>query len=193
VGNWPEVVEAVRCLRGEGPDDLELLCTELAAEMMVLADRNTNPDTARERAGQALHDGSALDRFLQMVEAQGGDPDVLDNPEAQVVHVVEARRDGFVEAVDAREIGLACVAMGAGRARKEDTVDPKAGVTLNKKPGDPVVAGDILALLHGSSADRVRGVADAVRTAFRIGPWMPYTQPLLRDRYANGSWSSRVD
>ena len=103
---------------------------------------------------------------------------------------VVAESEGFVQAISAREIGLAGVAMGAGRARKEDGVDPVAGITLNKSVGDPVGRGDILARLHGIDTDRVRGVAERVAKAFRTGPGEPAGPTLIRGRFATGSWSA---
>jgi pyrimidine-nucleoside phosphorylase len=196
-GNWPEVAESIRCLRGEGPRDLELLSVELTAEMLLLAGRAGDIEAARERARRALADGSALERFRSLVRAQGGDPAVVDDPDARPgsasVHEVVSDSEGVVQALDARLVGEACVAMGAGRGRKEDGVDPVAGVTLNKTVGDSVGRGDVLALLHGSDADRVRGVAGGVASAFRLGPGAPAAAPLLRGRYASGAWTAVAD
>jgi pyrimidine-nucleoside phosphorylase len=193
-GNWPEVAESVRCLRGEGPADLERLSVELTAEMLVLAGIDQDLTHARERARASIRDGSALERFRSLVVAQGGDPSVVDDPDSRVgsapVVDVVAESDGFVQAISAREIGLAGVAMGAGRARKEDGVDPVAGITLNKTVGAPVGRGDVLARLHGSDPDRVRGVAERVANAFRTGPGAPAGPTLVRGRYAAGSWSA---
>ncbi len=193
-GNWPEVAESIRCLRGEGPRDLERLSVELTAEMLVLGRLEDDIGAARSRVRRAIADGSAIERFRLLVEAQGGDLSVIDDPDmrsgAEPVFDVRSDVAGIVQSIDAREIGLACVAMGAGRALKEDGVDPVAGITLNKTVGDPVGRGDVLARLHGSDLDRVRGVAERVASAFRWGPGTPSQRPLILGRFAAGSWSA---
>lgn len=192
-GNWPEVVESIRCLRGEGPADLEELSVMLTAEMLVLGGLEADLGAARKVARSAIADGSALERFRALVEAQGGDVAVIDDPDARAgaapVAEVLSDSEGVIQAVDARTIGKACVLMGAGRERKGDVVDPVAGITLNKTVGDPVGRGDVLARLHGSDIDHVQGVAERVASAFRTGPGEPVGPTLIRGRYAAGSWS----
>ena len=198
VGNGPETAEAVQILRGETPaggpcDDTVEVTVALAGEMLALGGAAAGARAGRAAARAALADGSALATFRALVEAQGGDASVLDHPARLVgepVAVVEADRAGVVRDVDALALGYAAVALGAGRARKEDAVDHGAGFVLNKRPGEPVEAGEPLATVYAS--DPARADADAVRAAFTVGPDAPPPRPLLLDRFAGGAWDGRA-
>ena len=159
VGNGLETAEAVRCLRGEGPEDLEALVVELAAEMSAAAGAEDVGDTHRQRARAALGSGAALERFRRLVEAQGGDSRVLDDPDLLHVaprrHVVTASRAGTVHAVAPRILGEAVVTMGGGRARVEDDIDPGVGFEVKVRPGQPVERGDVLGIVHARDEDGV--------------------------------------
>lgn len=159
VGNGLETAEAVRCLRGEGPEDLEALVVELAAEMSAAAGAEDVGDTHRQRARAALGSGAALERFRRLVEAQGGDSRVLDDPDLLHVaprrHVVTASRAGTVHAVAPRILGEAVVTMGGGRARVEDDIDRGVGFEVKVRPGQPVERGDVLGIVHARDEDGV--------------------------------------
>ena len=193
-GNGPETAEAIQILRGETPDggdcqDVIDVTLALAGEMVCLGDAAATPDEGHRLARAALADGWAFGVFRELVEAQGGDTDVLDHPERLAgppVATVTADRDGVVTDVDARQIALAAFNLGAGRARKEDAVDPKAGVVLNKRPGEPVRTGEALATLYASDASRAD--PDAVRAAFAIGDTAPAPRPLVLDRLDAAGW-----
>jgi pyrimidine-nucleoside phosphorylase/thymidine phosphorylase len=148
VGNAVEVEESITCLQGRGPDDLTSLSIELAAEMIVIADRVPSLEAARVMARRTIADGSALERFRQVIAAQGGDPTVIANPErlpsARYRTDVPALRSGVVHACAARPIGHATMLLGAGRARVDSRIDPAVGVILHKKVGDSVAAGEPL-------------------------------------------------
>jgi pyrimidine-nucleoside phosphorylase len=152
VGNALEVAESIEVLQGKGPADLVALTVELTAEMVLLAGRASSMDDARQQCQNALRDGSALSRFRAIVEAHGGDPKAIDDisrlPQAPEVTALRAPRSGYVVGLDALTVGLAAVDMGAGRARKEDSIDPGVGIVFEKRCGDEVKAGDILAHLH---------------------------------------------
>lgn len=188
VGNAVEVAECVRCLRGEGPSDLRDLSIALAAEMLVLGGVAHSFEEGRARCFRVINDGSALDRFRMVIEAQGGDPRVVDDltrlPIADVLRDVPSPRKGFVRTIRARAIGQAAMILGAGRSRVEDRVDPGVGVLLNKKCGDRVGEGEslgtVLANQEGPALDRA---LELVSGAFDVGeePFEP--PPLIIERH----------
>jgi pyrimidine-nucleoside phosphorylase len=194
IGNWPEVCESIDVLSGGGPADVRELSCALAGEMLWLGGEASSPASGAKQAGAALDDGSALRLFKDMVLAQGGDVRTLENPWARdglgVVTTVTATENGYVNAIDAFQLGIASVQMGAGRSRKEDDVDPFAGITLNKKVGDPVGVGETLANLYGTDANRVAGQAGIVGAAFEIGPTRRASVALVQGRYADGGWGN---
>lgn len=166
VGNALEVIEAVETLAGRGPRDLTEHCLIIGAEMLLLAGLADRPEAAAERLRSTVASRSALDAFRRWVAAQGGDPAVADDygrlPRAPVQRTVRAPRSGYVAGVDAREVGLTAVALGAGRERKGDAVDPSVGVVLAAKVGDRPAEGDVLATIHA------RTEADAERAEERL-------------------------
>jgi pyrimidine-nucleoside phosphorylase len=173
VGNAVEVAEAIACLKGDGPDDLVGLSVELAAEMVLMGGRAGTIAEARALCLRALADGSALDRFGRVIAAQGGDPNVVDDPSllptARIAHDVLAPRAGVVQAVAARPIGQATMLLGAGRARVDSPIDPAVGVILRKKLGDPVAAGEPLAtVLANDEGPGYHQAVDLIAGAFAI-------------------------
>jgi pyrimidine-nucleoside phosphorylase len=152
VGNALEVKEAIDTLRGEGPPDLVELITELGGDMLYISDVVSSKEAARSKIAEHLANRKGLDRFADLISAQGGDPSVLDSPELlpQPAAKIEVKSetDGYVGALDALEIGLASKILGAGRSTGGYAIDPSAGIDLKKKTGDPVAAGEPLAVLH---------------------------------------------
>jgi thymidine phosphorylase len=174
VGNAVEVAEAVAALRGEGPADLAEVTLALAREMLRLAGLDADP-------AAALADGRALDRFRAMVAAQGGDPDAP-LPCAAHTETVSAPEAGWMHRLDARAVGVAAWRLGAGRARKEDPVDPAAGVICLAKPGDQVERGQPLLELRSNDDDRITGALQALEGAIEIGPDRPAAQSHILER-----------
>lgn len=166
VGNALEVREAVEVLAGGGPRDVVELTLALAREML---DRAGRPDADPEAA---LKDGRAMDRWRDMVSAQGGDPDAA-LPEASHVETVVAEVDGYVTSMDALAVGVASWRLGAGRARKEDPVQAEAGIEIFAKPGDRVVRGQKLLELHTQTSERIDRARQALSGAIEIGPDAP--------------------
>jgi len=170
VGNALEVRESIEVLRGEGPPEVRELSLALAAQMLVLGGVAREAAEADEIARSTLDGGRALEMFARFVEAQGGDPKVVDRPEmlprASVAVPVEAREDGNVAAIDALEIGLSAVLLGAGRATLEDELDPAVGIELLATVGKRVARGDAVALVHARDDDSVRAVSGRVERAF---------------------------
>ncbi|MQA81513.1 MAG: thymidine phosphorylase [Streptosporangiales bacterium] len=177
VGNALEVRESVDVLAGGGPDDVVELTCALAAEMVASAGGGNGKDPA-----DALKDGSAMDAWRRMVAAQGGDPDAA-LPVARETQEVTAYSGGTVTWLDAYAVGVAAWRLGAGRARKEDTVSAVAGVVVHVRPGDVVRPGQPVLTLHGDDTSRFAGAAEAVRAAVEVdGERRPL--PLLVDRVA---------
>ena len=170
VGNALEVAEAVDVLCGGGPADLVGVCLAVATEMLALGGAPQDP-------AAALEDGRALAVWEQMVAAQGGDPHAA-LPRAALTTVVTSPREGFLVGVDALAVGTGAWRLGAGRTRKEDDVDPGAGVVLAVGLGDRVVAGQVPATLHASTAERLEQGRATVEQAFEIAD-LPVASPPL--------------
>jgi pyrimidine-nucleoside phosphorylase/thymidine phosphorylase len=174
VGNAIEVAECIACLRGEGPSDLMELSIELAAEMVLLSERADSIDEARSTCQRTIDDGSALERFRRVVEAQGGDPEVLDAParlpRAKLQIEVLAPRGGYLRAVRARPIGHATMLLGAGRSRVDSPINPAVGAVLHKKVGERVEAGEPLCTILADDEGRARELALPILAgAYAIG------------------------
>jgi thymidine phosphorylase len=173
-GNAVEVAEAVATLRGDGPADLVEVTLALAREMLALAGLPGDP-------AAALADGRALARYREMIAAQGGDPDAA-LPAAAHTTVVTADRPGFLRRLDARAVGVAAWRLGAGRARKEDSVSAAAGVICLVKPGEAVTAGQPVLELRTDERDRFGRALAALEDAIEIGPQPPPAAPVIRER-----------
>ena len=188
VGNALEVKEAVEMLQGRGPPDLRQVTLALAAEMIVLAGRAPTLEAAGEQARAVVRDGRAFLKLCQIVEAQGGDPDALADdallPAARGALDVPAPASGNVQAIDAEAIGLAAVALGAGRARIEDQVDHGVGLVVHRKVGDAVRAGEPLCTVHHGAGGREapEAIADRVLRAYQIGDHPLPPEPLILAR-----------
>ncbi len=153
VGNGLEVEESIAVLRGEGPADTRELTVRLGAEMLLAGGVAPDAETGAERIATSLDDGTALEIFRRIVEAQGGNPRVVDDPEgilprAREQKPVGAGRSGRVRAIASDEVGLAALVLGAGRRRKEDPVDPAVGLEVLAAVGDEVEEGEPLVMLH---------------------------------------------
>ncbi|MBM3450494.1 MAG: pyrimidine-nucleoside phosphorylase [Armatimonadetes bacterium] len=184
IGNALEVHEAIATLRGAGPADLRELCLVLGAKMAMLGGVAANEVEARARLEESLGNGAAAGKLGEMIRAQGGDATVVDDPDrlprAPVVRDVTAAADGHVHHIDAMALGLAAMALGAGRARKGDDIDPAVGVVLEAKVGAAVRAGDVLARVHARDAEHERAAVVAVRDAYTIDAMPAAAPPLIR-------------
>ena len=186
VGNALEVEESIRTLRGEGPADLTELSLELAAEMILLAGLANDLPEARRVAGAQITSGRALEIMRRQVAFQGGDPAVVDDPgrlpAAPYSAAVKAARAGHVQSIDAERIGMAVVHLGGGRLTKEDVIDPAVGVRLIRKVGSPVEAGEPLAEVYYTGADRLARALPLVESAFQVGAGLTGPPPLIHQR-----------
>jgi pyrimidine-nucleoside phosphorylase/thymidine phosphorylase len=158
VGNALEVQECIEVLQGGGPADLRDLCLELAAWMFYLGGTVKSVEQGKDLAGQIIASGKAFQRFRQMVELQGGDISAIDDParlpSADHRVAVPSPAAGYVAAIACEQVGTACVILGGGRERKEDSVDPAVGIVIHKKIGDKVSAGESLCTIHCHSDEQ---------------------------------------
>lgn len=169
VGNSLEVVEAVETLKGGGPADFREHCLHVSAYMLLLGKRAKDLDEGRAMAEKSMADGTALEKFRVLVQAQGGDVSYVDDlskfPRAKFVEVVKAPRSGFISQVQARSVGEAAVTLGAGRAKKSDPVDHAVGFVIHRKVGDKVEAGEPLFTVHANDGSKLAEARDAVLEA----------------------------
>ncbi len=183
VGNALEVREAIEVLRGDPACDKRLvdLCRALSARALEML--RFDPAEAEKAIARVLADGSAARKLALLIEAQGGDPRVVDQPDrlpqAPVLHTVCAGKAGFVRGIDAEKIGRAAVEMGAGRRMKEHSIDPAVGLVLRKKAGDPVAVGEPLADLHLRTDTGIEWYEHRVLASYHIGPTPPQPRPVV--------------
>ena len=183
VGNALEVMEVSQTLQNAGPTDLTRLSLELAARMIFLGRITMTLDDARELAQKKLLDGSGYRKFKDVIQAQGGNAQVLDRfdllPNATGVREISSPRNGYVSAIEAEAIGMASSMIGAGRDTKDDVVDPAVGVILEVKAGHKVDAGAVLCRIYYTKEDRLDEAADLVEDAFRISATAPAERELI--------------
>ena len=190
-GNALEVEESIDVLRGGGPADTRELTLALGAEMMVLGSAARDVGEARARLEDALDTGDALEKFRQIVEAQGGDPRVVDEPRDVLPQAAEqpmyfAHRAGFIQRIEPRVIGRGIIALGGGRTTMEDTVDPSVGFRILVSPGNRIMRGQPLAAVFArDAAGAGRGLA-CVKEAIVIGEDEITLPPLVSHRVTAG-------
>lgn len=185
-GNALETEEAIHALRGDGPPDLMALTYALGAEMLVLTGVAEDEDEARRRMEIAISTGSAADKFAEIIEAQGGNPAVIDDPailpQAAECELYAAPQRGFVASVEPRAIGRGVVALGGGRTRIDDAIDPAVGFVITAKPGDWVDAGEPLATIFARDPAGVAAGKAALAQAIRIADEAELPIPLISHR-----------
>lgn len=184
IGNALEVQESIETLKGNGPDDLTELCLTLGAHMVVLGGKSDSFESAKQLLRNQINNGAALAKFRAFIAAQGGDASIVDDParlpQAPILLEVKVEEAGYVYAIEAEQLGLAAMILGAGRATKDATIDYAVGVTLRKKVGQSVEAGDTLAVLHVREHDeKVNDVMARVRQAYAISLDQPEKRALL--------------
>ena len=183
IGNALEVVECVDILRGAGPADLRELCLELAGWMLHLGGISKTVAEGKQQSKQLISSGRALERFRQMVELQGGDPRVIDDykrlPQARHTLEVKSVQAGCIASMQCEQIGTACVILGGGREKKEDSVDPAVGIVLHKKVGDRVSAGEPLATIYYNVEDRAVRAKQRIESSIEFSDVAPVKRPLV--------------
>lgn len=173
IGNALEFREAVEVLTGKRRGSaLELVSLQLAARLLYLSDICPDVGSAEVRAKELLESGAAAEKLKQMVEAQKGNPAIVDDPsllpQATVVRPVKVKESGFIKRLAAKQLGLAGLKLGAGRLRKSDPIDPAVGLVLQKRVGDKVQAGDVVCEIHASSSDSARAAESEVLMAVEL-------------------------
>ena len=184
IGNSLEVVEAIHTLQGKGPSDLTELCVALSAHILTLAEKGSYEE-CEVMVRKAIEDGTGLQMFARMVEAQGGDKEWILNPEkfpiAKYQYTVTTTKSGYITGVDTEGYGVASLLLGAGRNTKEDVIDPTAGIYLLAKTGDYVNEGEPIATLYSGRGDRFAAAEERLLKATQIGEVAPEKIPLILD------------
>ncbi|MDB5054371.1 MAG: deoA [Bacilli bacterium] len=184
VGNANEVREAIEVLRGEGAEDLRVISLTVAAHMGVLGGIYADVNTAYNALAKLLANGHALETFKQFVAAQGGDVAVIDHPERlpQAKYHLEVQADevGYIETMNAEAVGVAAMISGAGRSKKDDVIDPAAGITIKKKIGDYVQAGDTVFIIHSHLMDNEKA-REILKKCFTLSDFVPSSAPYIHD------------
>ena len=185
VGNALEVVEAIETLKGRGPEDLTELCLILAGAMLYLAGKGDTPEACRGLAEAAIRDGSALRVLKRMIRTQGGNDAVIDDYSlfgtAPIRREIRADRAGFIASMDTEGIGKTSLLLGAGRNTITEPIDYTAGLILEKKTGDAVREGDVIAVFHTSDEARLLSAEETFRRAVRLSEKQPEKKPLVLD------------
>jgi pyrimidine-nucleoside phosphorylase len=183
VGNALEVAEAIEALKGNAPEDLMELSIALAARMVHLAGAAETTEKAEGMIEEAIDSGRGLDKFGQIVEQQGGDPRVIDDPSrlpaAPQRHLITAERDGYVTSLDAERVGRAAMVLGAGRSRVEESVDPAVGAIVRAKPGERVRSGEPILELHYRDASKLGAALELLGGAWAVADEPPGPRPLI--------------
>lgn len=184
IGNSLEIIESAELLQGRGPDDLRELTLTLAADMLVMAEAADSTESARSMLTDKLDSGAAMDVFLKMVEAQGGNPSSVTPPYSLPVSTrtitLSAKKTGYIQGINPMTLGLAAVELGAGRSRKEDDVNPEVGLELLVKTGDSISSGqDLIRIYYAKPPEQ--SLFETIQSAFEIGQNKPDSAPLLLD------------
>jgi pyrimidine-nucleoside phosphorylase len=195
IGNALEVIEAVEVLHGEGPEDVRQLCLELAGWMFYLGEAVESVNAGKKCGQELIASGKALEKFRQMVELQGGEPGAIDHtdrlPRALDMTTITSAKPGFVTSVQCEQVGTACVILGGGRERKEDSVDPAVGIVLHKKVGDSVTAGEPLATIHYNDETRGARAQQLLEASYSISASPPpEKRPLIHRVIGNSGEKS---
>jgi len=192
VGNATEVAEAIAALQGEGPEDFVRVCLALGREMLDLAGIATDTEAAEQMLHDAIESGAGLETLRKMIEAQSGDPSVVDSPQkvlprAPHTVVIEAERSGFVHSFDCAAVGRACGVLGGGRERAGEEIDHAVGIDVRVEIGDAVEPGMPLFAIHWRDAARRDDAVGILRTALSIEPEAVTAPTLLIDRIDRSS------
>lgn len=184
VGNSLEVIEAINCLNGNGPDDLLEICLTLGSYMVVLANKAPDIKTAREMLYKTIEDKTALNKLAQFIEAQGGDKrDIFDTdrlPKASIVYDVTANEESYVASINSEEIGNTSLILGGGRRNKSDIIDLSVGIILHKKVGDYVKAGESIATLYANDENKLAEAKDRLLNAYSFSKDIVEHQILIK-------------
>jgi len=184
IGNALEVKEAIEILKGEGPEDITKLCLELSAHIVVLGKKADSYEEAYKLVSEKLTDRSALRKFGEFVQAQGGNDAIIDDPSllptAEKHYEIKAGEDGFIDELNSEEIGLVAMMLGAGRETFESKLDYAAGLVLKKKISDPVKKGETVAVLHYNDDTNLESAVNRFNKAYTIVAKIPQSPLLIK-------------
>jgi len=184
IGNANEIKEAIRVLQGDHVDDLRTLSLELATHMAVLAKVFPNYESARNELEKNLDNGKAFKSFRQFVKAQGGNIEMIENfdllPKSKYDIEIKAQQDGYIHSIDAEQVGVAAMYLGAGRATKDDQIDHGVGITLKKKIGDSIQLGETIAILHSNNSEPNVSI-EKLKLAYRYSKTQPQKPVLIHN------------
>ncbi|CEN24184.1 pyrimidine-nucleoside phosphorylase [[Clostridium] sordellii] len=172
VGNSLEVIEAIETLKGRGPKDFVMLCETLGAYMLVLAKVAKDFEEGKTKIKEAISSGSALEKLREFIENQGGDSAIVDDytllPQAKEIMEIKAPKTGYIKKIEAEEVGVSAMMLGAGRETKDDELDLSAGIVLTKKVSDFVNEGDTIAYMHYNKLDKIDSAKERFLNAYII-------------------------
>lgn len=172
VGNTLEVIEAVNFLQGKMPEDLKQVVLTLGAYMLKLAGKGENIEENKLKLLENIQNGKAYQKFLQLVQNQGGDISYIEDTEkfekAKFVETILATKSGYIQEIDSKEVGKLASSLGAGRIKKEDKIDFCVGIVLNKKVADKVEKNDILAYIHANQKDKMEEAKNRLLQIIKI-------------------------
>ena len=170
VGNALEVIEAIETLQGKGPEDLYELCLSLGSQMLILSKIAKDEKEAREKLIEVVNNGQALEIFKEFITRQGSKGEFIDNPELlpQAIYIVdiEATQEGYIKHIEADEVGMSALELGAGRETKDSILDLAVGIELVKKVGDKVSIGDTIAIIHSNDEEKTKRAKERLLNAY---------------------------
>lgn len=185
IGNSLEVIEAIEILKGKGPKDLKELCIELATNMLELATNKSNKECKKEVI-EVINNGKALNKLKELIIAQKGNPDVIDNynlfPTSTHIIEVKSNKSGYITKMDTALIGKVSSLLGAGRTKKEDSICYEAGIIVKAKINDFVKKGDVIAILHTNNKDIINEATNLYLDSIIIGQIKIKNQKLIYDK-----------
>ena len=172
VGNSLEVIEAVKFLKGEMPEDVKQVVLELGSYMMQLAGKGNDLAENKKQMLEKIENGKAYEKFLQLVKNQGGDISYLEDIEkftkAKYIEPVRSDKQGYIQEINSKEIGKLAGILGAGREKKEDAIDPSVGIVLAKKVGDSVKTEEIVAYVHANNEVKLQEAKQNLKEIIKI-------------------------
>ena len=179
VGNSLEIMEVIECLKGNIPEDVKEIILTIGSYIIKLSGNGDNLEENRQKIMTQIENGAALKKFIELVENQGGDISYIEDTnkfeKAKYIMEVVAPKNGYVTKLNAEKIGVTSVHLGAGRVKKEDSIDKAVGILLNKKISDPVNEGDVLAYVHANDEEKGKQAVKDVLEAYEIAPEKPKT------------------
>ena len=188
IGNSLEVIEAIDCLRGNGPEDLMEVTYALCTEMLILGGLHKSKNEAKKSLELAISSGAALNAFHELIDAQGGDSNIINNvsllPKTKQSKIISLENDKslYVASLDAKEFGLAACLLGAGRINADSIVNPAVGLELLKKVGDRVNAYEGIVRIHYQDTELLAQVEERLKNAIELSEEKPEKLPLIIDR-----------